>query len=109
MNLLAYLFLKGGDANKSGALLNELSNDYAKGHDNYPKDVASARSLMINHKTKKDKTVKSNNSSSKDNNSNGNSTRDAEQQVGFAQSIEERKEELQTWKMQTVWPLAQGP
>ena len=31
--LLAYLFLKGGDANKSGALLNELSNDYAKGHD----------------------------------------------------------------------------
>ncbi|GAX15524.1 hypothetical protein FisN_6Hu141 [Fistulifera solaris] len=43
---IATAYLKGLDRTRYGRLLGELKNDFAKGNDNYPQDLASAFALV---------------------------------------------------------------
>jgi hypothetical protein len=48
---LAIMFIRRADPTRYGTLIAELSNQYAMGKDEYPKDVSSAYSLLVNYKT----------------------------------------------------------
>jgi ribosomal protein L15 len=48
---LAILLIRRADPTKYGTLITELSNKYAMGHDEYPTDLSSAYSLLVNYKT----------------------------------------------------------
>ena len=40
------LMIRGADPTKYGTLIADLSNQFVKGKDEYPKDMASAESLL---------------------------------------------------------------
>jgi hypothetical protein len=48
---LAMALLRGADQSKFGTLLDHLSNQYASGQDEYPKDLTSAYSLLVHYRT----------------------------------------------------------
>jgi Zinc knuckle len=48
---LAMMFIRRADPTRYGTLIAELSNQYAMGKDEYPKDVSSTYSLLVNYKT----------------------------------------------------------
>ena len=85
----AYLLLKGANPKRNGGLVMELNNDYAKGHNNFPKTISDARNLMLNHKTKKEK--------SKDTSKKSEGSDDAEKAVGFTQSGQ-KKPYIPAWQ-----------
>ena len=45
-----YLLMKNSDQRKYGTLLNGLTTQYSMGHNQYPKDVATACDILSNHK-----------------------------------------------------------
>ena len=47
---LAYTLIQGADDNKSAYYKRELINDYAKGHDDYPKNLADATQAISKYK-----------------------------------------------------------
>jgi acetolactate synthase regulatory subunit len=48
---LAILLIRRADPTRYGTLIADLSNNYAMGKDEYPKDLSSAYSLLVNYKT----------------------------------------------------------
>jgi Zinc knuckle len=48
---LAITLIRGADPTRYGTLIAELSNQYAMGKDEYPTDISSAYSLLVNYKT----------------------------------------------------------
>jgi hypothetical protein len=48
---LAMTFLRNSDSYRYGTLLTELANSYAAGRDQYPKDLLTAYSLLLEYKT----------------------------------------------------------
>jgi len=44
--MLAMVYIKGVDQTRYGVLVSELKNDYAKGQDEYPTDMATAFALV---------------------------------------------------------------
>ena len=48
---MATALIRGADKTRYGTLLAELSNQYAMGKDEYPTDISSAYSLLVNYKT----------------------------------------------------------
>jgi hypothetical protein len=48
---LAILLIRKADPTRYGTLIADLSNNYAMGKDEYPKDLSSAYSLLVNYKT----------------------------------------------------------
>jgi hypothetical protein len=53
--LLALLLLRGSDQSRYGSLVGHLANQYANGRDEYPKDLATATSLLIHYSTPMDR------------------------------------------------------
>jgi hypothetical protein len=51
---LALLLLRGSDQSRYGSLLGHLANQFANGRDEYPKDIATATSLLIHYHTPTD-------------------------------------------------------
>jgi hypothetical protein len=49
--VLAMALLRGSDPTKYGSLLGHLANQYASGHDEYPKDLTTAYSTLVHYKT----------------------------------------------------------
>ena len=73
---LAYRLIAGADPNRSGNILQELNNDFAKGNDNYPQDIPTAVSLLESHQQKR----RQNNNENRHNDE-----PDPETQLGFNQ------------------------
>lgn len=48
---LAIALIRGADRTRYGTLIDDLSNQYAMGKDEYPTDITSAYSLLVNYKT----------------------------------------------------------
>jgi hypothetical protein len=48
---LAMIFLRNADPSRYHSLLTELANSYAAGRDQYPKDLLTAYSLLLEYKT----------------------------------------------------------
>ncbi|KAI2492644.1 Reverse transcriptase (RNA-dependent DNA polymerase) [Fragilaria crotonensis] len=48
---LAAALIRGSDPTRYGTLVADLSNQYSKGKDEYPRDLASAYSLLVNYRT----------------------------------------------------------
>jgi len=48
---LAIALIRGADTTRYGTLIADLSNQYAMGKDDYPTDITSAYSLLVNYKT----------------------------------------------------------
>ncbi len=83
---LAYQLIRGADPKRSGLLLQELSNDYAIGNDNYPEDLVAAMNALANFKTtyqKDGKWTRRNNNNN--NNTNTSETGTSNSQNSFAQ------------------------
>jgi hypothetical protein len=47
---MAYGILERADRARYGNLIEEIENDYLKGHNNYPKTAAEAYNLLVNYK-----------------------------------------------------------
>jgi hypothetical protein len=62
---LAAALIRGSDPTRYGTLVAELANQYSKGKDEYPTDLTSAYSLLVNYRTPTNTTAR---------NSHGNST-----------------------------------
>ena len=73
---LAHRLTAGADPNRSGNILQELNNDFAKGNDNYPQDIPTAVSLLESHQQKR----RQNNNENRHNDE-----PDPETQLGFNQ------------------------
>lgn len=52
---LGVALIRGADPTRYGTLIVDLANQYAMGVDNYPADITSAYSLLVNYKTKQNK------------------------------------------------------
>jgi hypothetical protein len=48
---LAITLIWGADPTRYGTLIAKLSNQYAMGKDEYPADISSTYSLLVNYKT----------------------------------------------------------
>jgi hypothetical protein len=48
---LAIMYITRADPTRYGTLIADLSNNYAMGKDEYPKDLSAAYSLLVNYKT----------------------------------------------------------
>lgn len=48
---LAIALIRGSDRTRYGTLIDDLSNQYAMGKDDYPSDITSAYSLLVNYRT----------------------------------------------------------
>jgi hypothetical protein len=60
---LAILLIRRADPTRYGTLIADLSNNYAMGKDDYPKDLSSAYSLLVNYKTPANKRMQQDTSS----------------------------------------------
>jgi len=47
---MAYVILVRSDRARLGRLIEEIENDYLKGHENYPKTATEAYNLLVNYK-----------------------------------------------------------
>ncbi|KAI2506981.1 hypothetical protein MHU86_7478 [Fragilaria crotonensis] len=61
---LAAALIRGSDPTRYGTLVADLANQYSKGKDEYPTDITSAYSLLVNYRTPANATYRGRNSSS---------------------------------------------
>lgn len=60
--MLAAALIRGSDPSRYGTLVTDLANQYSKGKDEYPKDLTSAYSLLVNYRTPMNTTARNNRS-----------------------------------------------
>ncbi|KAI2493026.1 hypothetical protein MHU86_21527 [Fragilaria crotonensis] len=59
---LAAALIRGSDPTRYGTLVADLANQYSKGKDEYPTDITSAYSLLVNYRTPVNATYRARNS-----------------------------------------------
>ena len=79
--LMAYTFLLGADRNRSGKLVEDLSNNFTMGDNKYPKDLTQAINLVSNHKNN----INNNNYKKYNNNNYNNNNKKHEHQSTYNQ------------------------